>query len=133
MNKYEQYWDGGPSGWTIAESENYILRGEYEGAELIQKSDGKRITSVGDFYGEPIAGIIDKNEKYCVTVGCGVIVYKLIEPFEEYMYNRNTKQWFEFGRGPENIEWTNSVKQVSDNEIELTDADGETKIIRIDM
>lgn len=81
-------------GWIIAESENYIIKGEYEDATLIRKSDGSRIACVGNFYGDPVDGIIDINEKFCVTVGCGVIVYRLKEPFESYMYNRITEQCF---------------------------------------
>ncbi len=45
------------------------------------------------FLWKPNAGIIDKNEKYCVTVGCGIIVYRLSEPFEEYMYDKDAMQW----------------------------------------
>ena len=126
----EQYTD---MSWKIAESENYIIKGEYEDASLIRKTDGSRITCVGDFYGDPAAGIIDKNEKFCVTVGCGVIVYRLKEPFEDYMYNTITDQWYEFGREPDNTEWIEEVKQISDDEVEITDEDGKVRIIKIDL
>lgn len=129
--KYGQYWDGGPNGWTIAESEHYVIHGEYEAADLYSRQDGKRITSVGDFYGEPDAGIIDWNEKFCVTVGCGVIVYYLKPPFQEYMYDTETEQWYEFGRGPEDIDWMDGVRQISDEEVELLDADGNRRVIKI--
>jgi len=121
------------TGCIIAESKNYVIKGTYETATLVRKSDGSEITSVGDFYGNPADGIIDLNERYCVTVGCGVIVYKLREPFEDYMYNTITDQWYEFGRGPENIEWIEEVKQISDDEVELTDEDGNTRIITIEI
>lgn len=119
--------------WIIAESNNYILSGEYESAYLIQKSDGKRITCVGDFYGNPMAGIIDKNEKYCVTVGCGIIVYRLSEPFEEYTYDKDTLQWYEIGRNPEQIDWIVDVTQISDTEIKITDEKGNVSVIKINV
>lgn len=121
------------TGCIIAESKNYIIKGTYEDASLIRKSDGSRIAWVGDFYGNPADGIIDKNERYCVTVGCGVIVYKLREPFEDYMYDTVTDQWYEFGRGPENTEWIEEVDQISDNEVEITDEEGNSRIITIDI
>ena len=121
------------TGCIIAESKNYIIKGTYEDASLIRKSDGSRKTCVGDFYGDPADGIIDKNEKFCVTVGCGVIVYKLREPFEEYMYDTITDQWYEFGRGPENIEWIEEVKQISDDEVKLAYEDGKVRVIKIKL
>ena len=130
-DKYSQYWDGNPNGWTIAESEHYMLRGEYEAAILYSKETGKRITCVGDFYGEPDAGIIDINEKFCITVGCGVIVYRLQPPFEEYKYDTEMKQWYEFGRESENTDWVEDVKQISDADVELLDADGNRRTIKI--
>jgi len=132
MKQYQQYWDSNPSEWTITESEHFIIRGENEGAELYRKSDGVWISCVGDFYGDPVAGIIDWNEKFCVTVGCGVIVYYLAEPFHTYVYDEKCPQWYEFGRGPKNIDWMDAVVQISDDEIELTDTDGNKRVIRVE-
>lgn len=133
MGQYEQYWNGDSSGWTIAESENYIIRGDYESSKLYRKSDGKRVAGIGHFYGDPEAGIIDKNEKFCVVVGCGVIVYRLKEPFLEYDYDKESEQWYEFGRGPEDIDWIDEVRQIGDTTVELVDANGDKRILEIDL
>ena len=133
MSEYKQYWDGDSSNWTIAESEHYIVKGDYESSNLYRKSDGKRVAGIGHFYGDPEAGIIDKNEKFCVVVGCGVIVYRIKEPFQEYDYDKESEQWYEFGRGPENIYWVDEVQQIGDTTVELTDADGNKRILEIDI
>ena len=117
----------------LAESENYYIIGSYEEVQLYRKSDDKYLASVGHFYGDAEAVIIDKNEKYCVSVGCGVIVYRLKEPFKGYMYDRKTDQWYEFGRGPENIDWIKDVNQISDDEVELTDWDDNKKVLKIQL
>ena len=133
MKKYSQYWDGSPEGWTIAESEHYILRGEFEEAVMYQRSDNSRITTVGDFHGDPVAGIIDENERFCVIVGCGVIVYKLQAPFEEYMYDKDSSQWYEFGRDPKKAEWITAIEQISPNQIELIDDSGNHRVCFVEI
>ena len=45
------------------------------------------MASVGHFYGDPDAAYIDPEERFCITIGCGIIKYNLCEPFEGYMYN----------------------------------------------
>jgi len=116
------------SSWIMAESQNYILKGEYEEAVLYRKSDNARIAVVGDFYGDPNAGIIDGDERYCLTVGCGVIVYRLQAPFENYMYDTDTTQWYEFGRDPKSIDWIDEVRQIGPDKIKLIDASGKERI-----
>ena len=49
------------------------------------------------------------------------------------MYDTVTDQWYEFGRGPENTEWIEEVDQISDNEVEITDEEGNSRIITIDI
>lgn len=124
-----QYENGSPEDWIIAESEHYQIRGCNEEANLHSKEDGHYITCVGDFYGNPTTGLIDKNERFCVTAGCGYIIYYLREPMETYMYNMNTAQWAEDGREPDAIRWIERVRQISDNEIELTDEEGNTETV----
>ena len=104
--------------WDIlAESEHYYIKGEYEDASLFRKSDSKRIASVGDFYGDPMDAYIDPEERFCITIGCGIIKYNLVEPFEGYMYDRDTDQWVEVGREPDNIEWCDVIEEVTDSYI----------------
>lgn len=118
-------------GWTMAESKNYYLTGEYEKAMLYRKEDGAFIAHVGDFYGEPQDGIIDVDEKYCVTVGCGIIVYRLIPPFVNYQYRMITDQWYESGRDSDQIEWIDGIRQVSADEVEIVLEDGSFKRMKI--
>ena len=124
MKEKSQHAEDSHSAWIMAESEHYVLQANYEEVALRRKSDNALIAYVGDFYGDAVAGIIDADEKFCVTVGCGVIVYKLQEPFESYMYDRSTSQWYEFGRNPADIDWIDDVRQIGPNEIELTDVSG---------
>ena len=113
--------------WGIlAESEHFYIRGDNEDASLYQKSDSKRICSVGDFYGDPAAAYISHDERFCIIVGCGLIKYNLQEPFEEYMYDTETPQWVEYGRGPENIEWCDCIEEVTDKYV-LVSAEGGNK------
>ena len=88
----------------LAESENYKIVSEYEYVNLIFKKSGREVR-IGHFYGDPEGAFVDVNEKYCVMYGCGVIVYFLNEPFEEYWYCIDTTQWQEYGREPQNILW----------------------------
>lgn len=120
-----------PGDWIIAESDNYYIKGAYESAELFSKADDKLIACIGDHYGDTVDGIIDRNERFCVTVGCGYIVYYIREPFESYPCNRSSTQWIESGNDPDNIKGIDNVRQISDNEIELTDENGNIETVTI--
>ena len=122
--------NSGSDGKILAESRNYCLKAEYEEVYLCSRSSGRKIVKVGDFYGDPSDGVIDVNERFCVTVGCGYIIYFLREPFESYEYEIKTSQWAEWGRDADNIIWIKAVNQTGE-EIELTFENGETQIIRV--
>jgi len=118
----------------LAESENYYIIGSWEEASLYRKSDDKYVCSVGHHYGDPTDALIDKNERFCLVVGCGVIVYRLNEPFKSYRYDTECDQWYEFGRGPENIDWIKCInRQISDDEVEILDEDDKIRILKIDL
>lgn len=75
--------------WGIlAELEHYFIVRDCEDASIYRKPDAKRITCIGDFYGDPADAYIDPDELFCITIGCGIIKYSLQEPYEEYMYDR---------------------------------------------
>lgn len=113
--------------WGIlAESENYFIVGNYEDALLYRKPDCRRITCVGNFYGDPSDAYIDSEERFCITLGCGIIKYNLRDPFEEYMYGRDTAQWVEVGREGENIEWCDKIEEVTDSCI-IVSLEGENR------
>jgi hypothetical protein len=75
--------------------------------------DGIRVGNegCGDFYGDPDCGIISRDEKYLVVAGCGLIIYRLIEPFSEYGDAKNPSQDSEFFRDPENHWWIYGLHQ----------------------
>ena len=102
----------------LAESENYKVTSEYEYATLHFKNKvfGKSLY-IGDFYGDPDCAIISRDEKYLVVAGCGLIIYRLKEPFTEYSGSENSTQYSEFFREPENIWWISELHQ-TDSDID---------------
>lgn len=122
----DQYY---PFRYLVAKSKNYYLEGQFETVCLFSRKDRSEITIVGDFYGDCSGGVIDWNERFCVTVGCGYIVYYLKDPFEPYSYNRDNDQWKEYYRDGER--WYESVRQINDYQVELIDEFGQTEIITI--
>lgn len=114
----------------LAENSNYIIYNEYETVVLKKKSDNSEIV-IGDFYGDPDGALIDKEERFIVMYGCGVIIYYL-PAYEEYHYYIKTNQWDEFGRN-EPFMWVDSAVQTDRNEVKLTLEDGTEKIIKTDI
>jgi len=107
----------------LAESLNYKVTCEYETVLLhFKNTSGSEPVCIGDFYGDPDCAIISKDEKYVVIAGCGIIIYRLQEPFEEYATNDRTKQHFEFFREPDKIWWVDNLHQ--------TDSDQDWKYFR---
>jgi hypothetical protein len=52
----------------LTESGSYMLGNEYEYGYLINKRNGKKVY-LGDSYGDPNFGIIDKNEQWAILFG----------------------------------------------------------------
>ena len=114
----------------LAENKRYTVISEYETVYLTDKTNNKKII-IGDFYGDPAGAFIDANEKFVVMYGCGIIVYFLVPPFNEYTYNTKTPQWFEVGRDG-NTMWVTSVLQIGDNKIRAVLENGQTEIISVE-
>ena len=128
--KNEVFWKRPfPHTITLAECEHYAIMSTYETVSLIDKTSNTEVI-IGDFYGDPEGAFIDSNERFAVMYGCGLIVYFLYPPFEEYSYNTQTKQWFEMGRN-EPVMWIDNVMQISDNEIKVIFEDGHAEIISV--
>ena len=81
----------------LTESIHYEIYGEYELVILKIKYSTREVI-IGDFYGDVEKVIISPDEQYCIMAGCGIIVYSLKEPFEQYEYEKNTNQWKEWCR-----------------------------------
>ena len=125
INTSEHWFDLFPiedekEGGILAESEHFFIVRDYEDASIYEKPDAKRITCVGHFYGDPTDAYIDPDERFCITIGCGIIKYNLQEPYEEYMYDRDTPQWAEVGREGDDIEWCDRIETVTDSYVEVS-------------
>lgn len=98
----------------LAESENYKVTSEYESVSLhFKKRLMKKPLFIGDFFGDPECAMISRDEKYVVMAGCGLIIYKLQEPFAPYGENDIPGQFFEFFRDPSNNWWINGLHQTN--------------------
>jgi hypothetical protein len=93
-------------------SMNLTVQGEFESVRAYgSKLPGQVV--VGDHYGDVMGAAVDDAERWCVTVGCGVIVYKLADPWQEYNYDLVTDQWWEMYREPEDMLLTRDVRFIS--------------------
>lgn len=81
----------------LTESTHYEIYREYESVILKIKYSTNEVI-IGDFYGDVEKVIISSDEKYVIMAGCGIIVYLLEKPFEQYEYEKVTNQWKEWYR-----------------------------------
>ncbi|KAB8145747.1 hypothetical protein F8S13_01310 [Chloroflexia bacterium SDU3-3] len=82
---------------TLAQSQRYRIYHEFE-AVFLDTPDRKSIV-IGDFYGGPTAAIIDRDERCCEVVGCGITLYYLRSPFQPYQIDARSPQWATFHSG----------------------------------
>jgi hypothetical protein len=63
----------------LAESKYYQVSHEFEAVFLSRKAYSFAIPNseivIGDFYGDPTAAVIDRQERFVITVGYGLIIY----------------------------------------------------------
>ena len=100
---------------NLAESDKYKIISEYETVSLYFKTNNRNPIVIGDFYGDPECAIISKDETYVAMAGCGLIVYKLQKPFEEYKGDEKNTQYFVFNNIEPDIWWTNGLNQSLDD------------------
>lgn len=115
----------------LAQSADYYVKASYETAELYAKCGDKLIAFIGEHYGDVADCIIDRDERFCVTVGCGYIVYFIKPPFEDYASGKATAQWSESGREKGSTVWYTRVRQISAQQIELTDENGKCHTVTV--
>ncbi|MGK5081134.1 hypothetical protein [Janthinobacterium sp. HLX7-2] len=92
----------------LARSTHYVVTHEYECASMTA-ADGRQ-ASLGDFYGDPAAALIDVYEQWCAVAGEGLILCWLEQPFGQCVaYFRQTGEilWITTLRqtGPFALEW----------------------------
>lgn len=97
----------------LVESDHYKVVSEYETVYLYFKNREQEPIIIGDFYGDPECALISFDEKYVVMAGCGIIIYKLQEPFEAYKYDQPLNQYAEIGRHKPDILWVDALYQKS--------------------
>ena len=112
---------------VIAESEHYRVVSVYEECRLEFKTEDRPYVRIGDFYGDAEFALIDRNEKFVVTGGCGVVIYRLQEPFDDFTSKKKPDQAILMGFD-EPI-YYDSVEQISDNAVKLIDADGGETVV----
>lgn len=100
----------------LVESCTYKILHEYETVYLLFKDTGETVI-IGDFYGDPETAVISNDQSYCVVGGCGIIIYYLKEPFYEFKYNNNCKQWKEVFRNPNDVWWIEDISEGSNSRI----------------
>jgi hypothetical protein len=118
------------SNYTLAGSAHSRVEHAYETVTL-QCPDG-RVIVIAWFYGDPAAAVIDRRERLCVVVGCGLLVYYLGPPFTPYRDDTGPPQWYELGHGPGDDWWLAEVTQVSDDTVRLVDEQGAAYELRVD-
>lgn len=105
----------------LAESEHYKVMSEWESVELHFKNSERRPAQIGDFYGDPAGAFISRTEKYIVMFGCGIIIYRIQEPFTDYNYNTPNLQYAEFHRYPGDIWWVESAYECTSDDGDADD------------
>lgn len=103
----------------LSESKNFKLFGVYEEAQLEGAGiDGHVV--VGDFYGSADCGCIDRGEKWCISAGNGLVIYRIESPFKSYQYEKLSKQWAELWRTKDDSDWYPEViYQIEDDVVRL--------------
>ena len=108
----------------LTESANYQILYEYEHVFLRARKTS-RLVNIGDFYGEPQVAIISESEDFCAVGGCGIIVYFIKEPFEEYKCHTENAQWREWKRSDAaGIVWVDDIRHIDEYRIEVLTEDG---------
>jgi hypothetical protein len=101
----------------LARSQRYVISHEYEVVFL--EREGRKDVIIGDFYGDPECAIIDRDERWCLMAGCGLIMYQLRAPFQPYTYDTVSDQWVELFRSPPDCLWIEALYQTGKDTVRL--------------
>ncbi len=121
-------------GAVFGQSRNYTVTWEFETVWLEGSSVPEGLV-IGYFYGATADGAIDPDERWCVMVGCGVIVYRLGPPWEPFHFEgwpfqkrevalgtvhvrEPSQQWWEYGSHASDYLWLESVEHVDGERFE---------------
>lgn len=116
---------------VLAENSNYLIYKNYEDVTLRDKNTNRE-TLIGDFYGEADMAVISEDETFCAMCGCGVIIYFMKEPFQQYEYYVATDQWKDWGRNSAEADvWLDHIRCINNDTIEVTEENGSVHIIDV--
>jgi hypothetical protein len=117
----------------LCRSPNFTVRSEWEVVFL----EGRELTQravIGDFYGDPAEAAIDATERWCVTVGCGLIAYRLTPPWRPWDGRvDDLGQWWGHGQDPPEPLWLKHVRAIDDRFVCDTNPTDEWLIQRFDV
>ncbi|WP_215405358.1 hypothetical protein [Janthinobacterium sp. JC611] len=106
----------------LARSAQYIVQHEYEHAGVLA-ADGRR-ASLGEFYGDPAAALIDVNEQWCAVAGEGLVLRRLGQPFG---------QCVEYYRQPGEVRWITALRQTGPFALAWQDEEGDWYTLDFDL
>ena len=105
---------------------------EYETVILRNVDNDLKIATIAKFgKDDPGDAKITENEKYCVVIGWGAIIYKLQPPFENYLSGLNTTQWKKY-LVDENT-WFEEIKEITAEYAILVAENGEEHKVEFDF
>ena len=117
------------SSMIVAQSKNYIITNEFETVYLTERHTNAVLSEIADMYGDPEGAFISDDESYCVVYGCGAVVYMLCEPFLNYGYELNSRQWFDIM--PDGDMWFKGVAYSDADKLVLRSEDG--RLFQVDI
>ena len=95
----------------LAESPNYILGNVFEYGYMIDKKTGHNIY-LGESYGDPAFGIIDKDEQWAILFGHTSYLWTNAEFLTLNKIHSTAREIFE---------WPFDARQINDFEVEILD------------
>ena len=116
----------------LTRSKSYIVSREDETVILRNNDNNKKIATIAKFgKDDPCEAMITENEKYCVVIGFGAILYKLQPPFENYLDGLSTTQWKKY-LVDEDI-WFEKIKKITNEYVVLVAENGEEHKVDFDF
>ncbi|MGK5007560.1 hypothetical protein [Janthinobacterium sp. LB2P70] len=97
----------------LARSAAYSVQHEYEQASVIA-ADGRQ-ASVGAFYGDPAAALIDDHEQWCAMAGEGLVICRLAQGLGKCAA---------YFRQPGSVRWITDLRQTEPFALEWQGEDG---------
>jgi len=110
---------------ALATSENFTIGHEYENAFLSSPRLPRGSVYLGDFYGDPDVALIEKDEKWCAVGGCGLVIYRIEEPFPDVDKHKPSTQYTFIEYRPPYREswnsdlWVDSLAQIGSSALEI--------------